>query len=134
MRPHVEKVGEPAHLVLRDDEARLLGAAGRGRLAAPLLLLDRRRQLGDRFGLEAAEIRMVAGEIPPAAVAGAARALRGLGVLAKEELRHALGERELAHAARAVQQDRVRQALAFFQRLEDRLVPGSDQNAWKQAL
>src|SRR2546425_471927 len=93
-------------------------APGRG--LAPLLLFQRRRQLGDRLGFEAAEVRMVTGEIPAAAVAAAAGTLRPLGVLAEQELRDALGERELADAARTVQQQGVRQALACFQRIENR--------------
>ena len=67
---------------------------------------------------------MVTGEIPAAAVAAAAGALRRLGTFAKEKLRDALGQRELADAARAVQQQGVRQALARLQRIEDRLIPG----------
>src|SRR5712692_4449601 len=106
----VQKAPELAYLVHRDEEARLFGAPGRA--LAPLLRLFGRRQLGDRFGLEAPEIRMIASEIPAAAVAAAARTLRRVGVLAKEELRDSLGQRELADAARAVQQQRVRQAFA----------------------
>jgi hypothetical protein len=46
-------------------------------------------------------------------------------VLAKQELSDALGERELADAARAVNEERMRHALAaFLQRLENRPVPG----------
>ena len=125
MRAQVEEAGQPADLVDGDVEARLFRAPGRG--LAPLLLFRRRRQLGDRLGLKASEIRMTAGNEPAATVAAAARALRAVGVLAKEELRHLLGERELADAARAMNQERVRQALALFQRLQDRLVPGMHQ-------
>src|SRR5262249_22625901 len=95
-----------ADLVDGDEKARLLGAPGRG--LAPLLLRFRfRRRLRDRLGLEAPEVGMIAAEIPAAAVAFAARARRRISVLAKEELGQALGERELAHAARPVDQQRV---------------------------
>src|SRR5205807_4324816 len=89
MRADVQKARELADLLDEDKEAGLLRAPGRGGLA-PLLLFHGRWQLGDRFGLEPAEVRMVAAEIPAAAVAAAAGALRGLGVLAKEKLRDAL--------------------------------------------
>ena len=112
VRASVEEVGELADLLDRDDEARLLGAPGRGlSCPPPLLLRIRRRHLGDRLGLEAPEVRMVAGEVPAAGVAAVAGARLRIGVLAKEQLREALGERELADAARAVQQKGVRQAL-----------------------
>src|SRR5438128_3829924 len=122
MRADVQKARELADLLDEDVEAGLLRAPGRG--LAPLLRFQRRRQLGDRLGFEAAEVRMVAAEIRAAAVAAAAGTWRRLGVLAEQKLRDALGERELADAARAVQQQGVRQALARLQRLEDRLVPG----------
>src|SRR5437870_4110351 len=119
MRADVQKAREFADLLDEDVEAGLLRAPGRG--LAPLLLFQRRRQLGDRLGFEAAEVRMVTGEIPAAAVAAAAGALHRLGVFAKEKLREALGQRELADAAWTVQQQGVRQALAvLLQRIEDR--------------
>src|SRR6266849_8013786 len=121
MRADVQKARELADLLDEDIEAGLLRAPGRG--LAPLLLFRRRRQLGDRFGLEAAEIGMVAAEVPAAAIAASAGALRRLGVLAKEKLRDPLRQRELADAARAVQQQGMRQARAGLQRIEDRLVP-----------
>src|SRR5438552_5140902 len=123
MRADVQEACELADLLDEDIEARLLGAPGRG-LAPLLRLFARWRQLGDRLRLEAAEIGMVAAEIPAAAIAASARTLRRLGVLAKEKLSDALGQRELADAARAVQQQGVRQALTRLQRIEDRLVPG----------
>src|SRR2546430_4525963 len=109
MRADVQKARELADLLDQDVEAGLLGAPGRG--LAPLLLFRRRRQFGDRLGLEAAEIGMVAAEVPAAAIAAAAGTLRRLGVLAEQKLSDALGERELADAARAVQQQGVRQTL-----------------------
>src|SRR5207249_399291 len=107
MRADVQKARELAHLLDEDVEARLLRAPGRG--LAPLLLFHRRRRLGDRLGFEAAEVRMVTSEIPAAAVAAAAGTLRRLGVLAEQKLGDALGQRELADAARTVQQQGVRQ-------------------------
>src|SRR6266850_6562301 len=128
MRADVQERSELTHLLDEDEEARLFGAPGRG--LAPLLLFCRhRRQLGDCLGLQAPEIGMVAREIPAAAVAAAARSLCTIGVLAKEELRDALGQRQLADAARAVQQQGVRQARARSQRIEDRLVPGMHQRS-----
>src|SRR5207244_10816488 len=83
---------------------------------------------GVRPGVGAAGSGMGAAEVPAAAIAAAAGPLRRLGVLAKEKLSDALGQRELADAARAVQQQGMRQALAgFLQRIEDRLVPGMHQ-------
>src|SRR5947207_4655721 len=120
MRADVQKARELADLLDQDVEAGLLRAPGRG--LAPLLLFHRQRQLGDRLGFEATEVRMVTGEIPAAAVAAAAGTLRRLGVLAKQKLSDAFGERELADAAWTVQQQGVRQALASLQRIEDRLV------------
>src|SRR5205823_3250060 len=124
MGSQVEKGGELTNLLDQDEEARLLRALGGGGLA-PLLLVCLRRQLGDRFRLEAPEVRVIAREIPAAPVALTAGARLRVLVLAKEELRHRFGERELADAARTVQQDRVRQAVeAALERIEDRLVPG----------
>src|SRR5689334_18431585 len=128
VRAQVEEVGEGAHLLHRDDDARLLGAPGRG--LAPLLrcLGFRRWHLRERFGLDAPEVRMVAGEIPAAGVAAPAGTRLRIGVLAQEQLREVLGERELADAARAVDQERVRKALArLLERVEDCFVPGVHQ-------
>src|SRR5438067_708115 len=124
MRAQVQEAGEGADLVDGDEKAGLLRAPGGG-LAPLLLRLGVRRRLGDRLGLEPPEVGMVAAEIPAAAVAGAAGTCGRIGVLAKEELREALGERELADAARSVHEERMRQPLApALQRLEDRLVQG----------
>src|SRR6185369_16521177 len=79
-------------------------------------------------GLQSPEVRMVAGEIPAAGVAASAGARLWIGVLAQEQLGEVLGQRELADAARAVDQKGVRQALArFLERIEDRFVPGMHQ-------
>src|SRR5438045_7287217 len=94
VRAQIEEIGEGAYLLHRDDDARLLGAPGRG--LAPLLRFGvRRRHLGERLGLNTPEVGMVAGEVPAAGVAFAARARRGIAMLAKQELRESLGEREL---------------------------------------
>src|SRR3989442_14941490 len=102
MRADVQKARKLADLLYEDVEAGLLRAPGRG--LAPLLLFQRRRQLGDRLGFEAAEVRMVTGEIPAAAVAAAAGTLRRLGVLAEQKLGGGVGERGAADAPWAGEQ------------------------------
>src|SRR5689334_21138636 len=121
VRAQVEEVGDGADLLDLDLGARL-GGLFRRRLVFLLL-----RRLGERLGLEAAEIGMAAGEVPAAALAAPA-GLRAGGRLAQQELRDALGERELADALHAVDQQRVRQPFgARRDGVEDRLVPGMHQ-------
>ena len=70
------------------------------------LVLGRCRLPRERLRFHAAKVGMGAGGEPAAAVAGPARPSRR--VLAKEKLRNALGEGELAGAARAMNEQRVR--------------------------
>src|SRR6185437_7982634 len=111
MRAQIQEVGEGAHLLHGNEKARRFRAPGRG-LAPLLLRFGCGRRLGDRLRLEPPKIRMVAAEVPAAAIAAAARTRRRIGVLAKKELREALGERQLADAARAVDEKRMRQPIA----------------------
>ncbi len=124
MRADVEKVLEAAHLVDLDLEAGL--AALRGTFDR---FLARRRLFLQRLGLEAAKVEMVAGEKQAATGAGAAGPFRhGFG-LAKQELGDPFGERELADAARTVDQQGVRQSRQpLADGFEDRLVPGVHQS------
>src|SRR5712692_2364223 len=125
MRAHVKEVGKLAHLVDLDFDARLDATpAARGLLFVGLLA----RGLRQRLGLEPPEVRMVAAEKPAAAGACAA----GLGclarALAKKQLRDALGERELAHAAHAVDEERMGQPRqAAFERIKQWQIPGLHQ-------
>src|SRR2546422_9697766 len=70
VRADIEEIGQLAHLIDLDLEARL--AAARGGFA----LFLRRRGIGrwrQGFRLEAAEVGMVAAGVPAATIAGAAR-------------------------------------------------------------
>src|SRR2546426_12681399 len=99
VRADIEEIGQLAHLIDLDLEARL--AAARGGFA----LLLRRRGIGrrrQRFRLEAADVGMVAAGAPAATFAGAARLARRLPGFAEKELGDPLGERKLADALRAV--------------------------------
>src|SRR5229473_3226991 len=127
VRADVEEIGQLAHLVDLDLEARPAAA----RRSFALLLL--RRGVGLRrqgFRLEAAEIGMVAAGVPAAAIAGAAGLARRVLGFAKEELGDLLGQRQLADALRAVNQQRVGQLPGSVpERFEQRLVPGVHQRS-----
>src|SRR6185295_3560665 len=92
-------------------------------------LLARRRLFLQGLGLEAAEVEMVAGDKQAAASAGAARPLGRVLGLAKQELGDSFGEGELADAARAMNQQGMRQSRQpLADGFEDRLVPGMHQS------
>src|SRR5205823_4351695 len=106
VRADVEEIGQLAHLVDLDLEARLAAAR-------------------EGFRLEAAEVGMVAAGVPAAALAGAARLARRVPGFAKKELGDPLGERSLADALRAVDQQRMGKPPGpMLERFEQRLVPG----------
>src|SRR2546426_1915727 len=127
VRADVEEIGQLAHLVDLDLEARR--AAARGSFA----LLLRRRGVGRRrqgFRLKAAEVGMVAAGVPAAALAGAARLARRVPGFAKKELGDPLGEPQLADALRAVDQQRMGKPPGpMLERFEQRLVPGVHQRS-----
>ena len=108
VRADVEETGQLAHLIDLDLEAR--PAAARGSVALLLLLRRGVGLRGQGFRLEAAEVGMVAAGVPATAFAGAARLARRVLGFAKKELGDPLGERQLADALRAMNQQRVRTA------------------------
>jgi len=104
VRADVEEIGQLAHLIDLDVEARLAAARGSFASSSALRVGRRRQGSGSR--------RRKSGWLPPVyqrQPSQAPQGLRAVSCFAKKELGDLLGERQLADALRAMNQQRVRQ-------------------------